>query len=595
MGIACTSEIEKERKRIEIEREKILKEREEGEKKIKNLETALKKATEGRSYIIKELEDLNLGIDFSNYENKITDLITEPKDVIDATKFYDVIVSIQSIKDIIKGWNIKLSKEFEKNYKSNISEKILKIGVIGNSNKGKSFILSNLSKIPLPSGTSIKTEGLSIKYPDCKKFKNRKIALLDSAGLETPVIKENNKNDEIDDKKKEINENIANKGKNKDTLKDNEIKNEIKNEINNEIDDEINNEINNEKNNIKNNNLDNQERTRNDLFKEKSREKILTELFLQNYIIHNSDILIVVVGLLTYSEQKLLNRIKTELKRSKLNKILYIIHNLITYTTKNQVENYINETLLKSATFELERQIKINMETENENNKGVLYYEKNSNPQIFHLIFANEGSEAGQYYNEYTLNFLKNTFEKITDLTEFDILETVKERFKVVSKDIIENLQDEIEFNNSKKLIKLVKPKKIALKECYIDELGFSNLKENGFQPNYNYYRNNNNQIIIKVEAPGTCNIKSSFKYSGEYIIIKLTGIKEKDEEPARIEDNIFNGREIGKFSLDIPLKYEDFIIKHEKPKIEKKDGIFTLTYQLEKNDTALEYPAVKN
>ena len=166
------------------------------------METALKKATEGRPYIIKELEELNLGIDFSNYENKITDLITEPKDVIDATKFYDVIVSIQSIKDIIKGWNIKLSKEFEKNYKSNISEKILKIGVIGNSNKGKSFILSNLSKIPLPSGTYIKTEGLSIKYPDCKKFKNRKIALLDSAGLETPVIKENNKNDEIDDKKK---------------------------------------------------------------------------------------------------------------------------------------------------------------------------------------------------------------------------------------------------------------------------------------------------------------------------------------------------------------------------------------------------------
>ena len=316
---------------------------------------------------------------------------------------------------------------------------------------------------------------------------------------------------------------------------------------------------------------------------------------MQNYIIHNSDILIVVVGLLTYSEQKILNRIKTELKRSKLNKALYIIHNLITYTKKSQVENYINERLLKSATFELERQIIINMKNKNESENGVLYYEKKCSPQIFHLIYANEGSEAGQYYNEYTLNFLKTSFEKITDLTEFDIIKTVKERFKVVSKDIIENLQEEIEFDNSNKRIKLIKPKKIALKECYIDELGFSNLKENGFQPNYNYYRNSNNQIIIKVEAPGTCNIISSFKYSGEYIIIKLTGIKEKDEEPARIEDNIFNGREIGKFSLDIPLKYEDFIIKHEKPKIDKKDGIFTLTYQLEKNDTVLEYPGVKN
>ena len=70
------------------------------------------------------------------------------------------------------------------------SEKIIKIGVIGNSNKGKSFILSKLSKINLPSGTSIRTEGLSVKYPELDLYINRKIALLDSAGLETPVLKE---------------------------------------------------------------------------------------------------------------------------------------------------------------------------------------------------------------------------------------------------------------------------------------------------------------------------------------------------------------------------------------------------------------------
>ena len=69
------------------------------------------------------------------------------------------------------------------------NEKIIKIGVIGNSNKGKSFILSKLSKIDLPSGTSIRTEGLSVKYPDLNVYTNRKIVLLDSAGLETPVLK----------------------------------------------------------------------------------------------------------------------------------------------------------------------------------------------------------------------------------------------------------------------------------------------------------------------------------------------------------------------------------------------------------------------
>ena len=116
-------------------------------------------------------------------------LIKEPYiNNIDPNKFYDVIVSINSIKDINKGWNIKLSDRFRTHYNNLINSKVLKIGIIGNSNKGKSFILSKLSKIDLPSGTSIKTEGLSIKYPDLEIYKNRRITLLDSAGLETPVL-----------------------------------------------------------------------------------------------------------------------------------------------------------------------------------------------------------------------------------------------------------------------------------------------------------------------------------------------------------------------------------------------------------------------
>ena len=140
--------------------------------------------------------------------------------------FYDVIIDINSIKDINKGWEIKMSEKTKHNYQSLKNEKIIKIGVIGNSNKGKSFILSKLSKIDLPSGTSIRTEGLSVKYPDLDVYNNRKIVLLDSAGLETPVLKnfdtkvkkekeekkEKKKKEEIEEKE-EHNEMIT-KGKN---------------------------------------------------------------------------------------------------------------------------------------------------------------------------------------------------------------------------------------------------------------------------------------------------------------------------------------------------------------------------------------------
>ena len=256
------------------------------------------------------------------------------------------------------------------------NDPVLKIGVIGNADKGKSFLLSKISKIDLPSGTSISTEGLSIKYPDLEGYANRKIVLLDSAGLETPVFKETKENSDINDK---------------------------------------------------------------ELFKEKSREKLITELFLQNYIIYNSDILLIVVGKFTYSEQKLLNKIKTDIQRAKLNKTVYIIHNLFTFFSKKQVEEHIQDYLLKSATFELEEGHKITTEKSSKN--GTYYYEKNFNSngsKIFHLIFANEGSEAGKFYNKFTLDFIEKEFQNVINLKPFDVIETVKERFIEISNDIIE-------------------------------------------------------------------------------------------------------------------------------------------------------------
>ena len=66
---------------------------------------------------------------------------------------------------------------------------------------------------------------------------------------------------------------------------------------------------------------------------------------------------------------------------------------MITYITKEQISDYINTYLLKSATFNLEEGHKINTLKEEEN--GIYFYEKNTEPKIYHLIFANEGSDAG--------------------------------------------------------------------------------------------------------------------------------------------------------------------------------------------------------
>jgi len=447
--------------------------------------------------------------------------------------FYDVIIDIKSVKDINKGWKIKMNERGLKNYEDHKTSNVIKVGVIGNSNKGKSFILSKISKINFPSGTSIRTEGLSVKYPELEEYKDRKIVLLDSAGLETPVL------------------NIRDIS-----------------------------EYNNEK----------------EMFKEKSREKLITELFLQNYIINTSDILIVVVGILTYSEQKLLNRIRTEIQRSKLKKTLYVIHNLITYTSINQVKEYIQDYLLKSATFHLEKGHKTS--TSNIQMSGDYYYEKNCDPHIFHLIYANEGSEAGNYYNNYTLNFIESSYMNVTDLKNFDIIESIKERFIEISKEIIEKseqLQLTDFCNNDKdnyKFIKLNDKKEITLKKCLIDELGFSNLKASGFEPTYNFYKHQDGKrIIIRVEAPGNSEISSKIDYRGENTIIQLIGKKKQDIEPKELKDNIFNTREFGDFTVDIPLKTEDYKIVNEVQKPKIQSGLFIFEYKLEdKNENSTVY-----
>ena len=420
-----------------------------------------------------------------------------------------------------------MNKNALKNYENMRKQKALKIGVIGNANKGKSFILSKISKMDLPSGMSIKTEGLSIIYPDLKIFKDRKIVLLDSAGLETPVLKS---------------------------------------DINQEDD------------------------RQNEQFREKSREKLITELFLQNYIINNSDILIVVVDSLTFSEQKLLIKVKKEMERAKRKIPLKIIHNLKSYTSVKQVEDYIKNTLLKSATFNLTKGHIVN--TKVGSSTGIYFNEITDNDKhIQHLFYANESSPAGEYYNRFTLNFIENSYQNVTNLESFDVIQTIKERYINLSQDIIEKNDETITLESfdisDPSLIKLKSEKEITLKKCLIDELGFSNFKANGYEPTYNIYRKDN-KIIVRVEAPGNSNIASDIEWSGGYNIIRLTGEKRKDKEPENIESNIYNNRENGKITLEIPLKAEDYLLKSNCVRNNHTYGVFNFEYELEKKQNQI-------
>ena len=107
--------------------------------------------------------------------------------------------------------------------------------------------------------------------------------------------------------------------------------------------------------------------------------------------------------------------------------------------------------------------------------------------------------------------------------------------------------------------------------------------------PVYNYYKKDDS-IIVRVEAPGNCSLKSSIINSGEYTLIRLEGNKKKDKEPAEIKDNIYCNREFGEFTLDIALKSSEYILKNEEPTLAEKKGVIMLQYKLDEKKNVAEF-----
>ena len=187
---------------------------------------------------------------------------------------------------------------------------------------------------------------------------------------------------------------------------------------------------------------------------------------------------------------------------------------------------------------------------------------------------------------KFTLNFIENSYQSITNHTSYDVIETTKERFIQVSKEILEKKEKENDITKDSfderypNYIKLKRDKEITLKKCFIDEIGFSNLITNGFEPKYNVFKKDN-KIIIRVEAPGNCPMVAEKIVQGELFIIRLSGEKKKDIVPEKLEDNIYNKREIGKFFLDIPLSSKEYIFSEKPPTFDYHSGVQFIEYEL--------------
>ena len=512
---------------------------------------------------------------------------------------------ITSFIDLInEGWIIKYNNQEEgkKKYLKKKEEPTVVVGVIGNRNRGKSFILELLSGYNIDSGFNIKTVGLSVRYGTSSEHN---IAILDSAGQETPLLKKEKPNYFKDDnyfseddlqKNKNKTEKEKSDSKTEDNSEENlkdENKNNKKGETEESEDTEetpVKSKKKDNKNSKKNDNKDEEsEEKKNIEFEKYSRDKLLTEYFIQKFIIWKSDIIILVVGDMTLSEQKLLFKVKRDVESLNKNKKIFVIHNLKEFTEEEDVNNYIENTLKKLYDIDIECIPYLNIKDEkvSNNNKYYPYYFVEKNGKVSHFIFINAFTEKSDYYNTPTIHQIQKEMEVIDSRNKFSLIEDCKKFLIDIAEDIMEetptidNLVILEEENNDRLVLKNMKD--INLKSYAVDETG-NTIRNNLETPDYSHYiKLIDNRLYINIELPGGGHIKKSITVEGNNYCFIFEGHKNGDKEIEEDKKNEVsklickkNFRKSNNFKLKIPIPFQLIQVIVPKGKKLKDAGILS-------------------
>ena len=533
------------------------------DKKIIDKEKILKGSYEDRFKVMKkdplDFYDMIIEIDsFSKKPELIWKIQTKPKEKIienniEEIEEFEAIDNNNENQNQNQNNQNNLKKELEN--KEDIpyfnEDNLIVIGVIGLGNVGKSYLLSLFTGEELPTGDSIHTKGISIK-------KKKKLIILDSEGVEAPLTKSNISQDLYPK------ENLVNK------------------EIN-ESD---------------------------GLIQTIAQDKKAVELFIQDFIIEKSNILFIVVGQLTLTEQQLIYRIVKQTNK----KLIFVIHNLKNLYTKEQINNHIENIFKKNIflnfdTFS-EQKYKEDKDVIEEFNKYYIEsYKMNENleKKVIHLIMASNVKESeAYYYNKTVVDYVRTEIATINEGKKFNLIEELKDFVLRKAGKYVESEEDFkppfseediiIENEGENKCIKI--KNNTILKKCLINKLGFSSFFGALYSPNYIcYFDENNNEkekkFVVEINLCGkdykVNNPKrEEFLDQGHKTAITITGTK-KPKDYKNIDEVLeCSTMDSGNFRIDIVLDNNKYKFKPgAQIKKEKKKGVLRFIYTLLNDDNA--------
>ena len=465
-------------------------------------------------------------------------------------KIYDAIYLCKSIKELFdNGWDYILFYSFIKKIKSS-ENNLCPISIIGEKNRGKTFILNLLTNNLFDNEIKYKIEGI------CCKLGN-----IDNE-------------DEEDDEHDELSQNnllfFDMSGKSEPLLIESENKNTLTNEELKKI------------------------------VETNSKDLKISENFMQNLLIRNCKILIVVVNQLSLSEQIFLYNLKNENNYEKL----IVIHNLFKFKQREDIENYLENTIVNSIFFDLTKNYFYDDESQDEIDEPYYFTEEiyqhgNKYEIIIHLILGNIDSNDLwiKYLNERTLDFLKYYLRVQHESDFLNIDDIIKK--ELINENIIDKEQNIINSNNIK--VDNIKKEdeyligKLSLdaqkyKKNYNDFL-FDNINFyfNEYIPNYMYYIDKKNSLfIIEIECSGLedKNISITAKQKKDKIYFYIKGKKIFPKELKEIQPNKFSDKSFS-FNFSFNFEKEEISIDISKEINEKKPfykyGIYRKEFPLKK------------
>ena len=109
----------------------------------------------------------------------------------DENDFYDMVLNFHSFEQLNKdGWNSEFTEIGKKKYDRCKNKKAIVIGIVGNKNSGKSYLLGRIMKMKEyenPNGFFITTSGISCVFPKIDNT-DKNFITLDTAGRDNPLL-----------------------------------------------------------------------------------------------------------------------------------------------------------------------------------------------------------------------------------------------------------------------------------------------------------------------------------------------------------------------------------------------------------------------